>query len=277
MGPSRFIRQKELTVWLSVPSTIACMRSLKMLTPAAFPLLRYSGFCGEPLPIASAEAWQSAAANSVIANVYGPTEATVACLAQICRVPPVVTKERGIVAIGQPFSGMQAAIVSSSNSFLPQGETGELAISGPQVAKGYLNDPTKTAARFPVINGDVWTDWQLGAPQLPAQWRDDTLAHLLLVPNPLHHPHGDFGLHESQVVAEAGERYTYSGIAFLDPQLFAGCKDGPFKLAPLLFAAAHAGEISGELYRGRWSDIGTPERLMQLEQQLRNDSSGSAR
>jgi amino acid adenylation domain-containing protein len=156
MGPSRFIRQKELTIWLSVPSTIACMRSLKMLTPDAFPLLRYSGFCGEPLPIASAEAWQCAAAQTVIANVYGPTEATVACLAQICRVPPVVTKERGIVAIGQPFSGMQAAIVSSFNSFLPHGETGELAISGPQVAKGYLNDPTRTAERFPVINDDVW-------------------------------------------------------------------------------------------------------------------------
>jgi len=131
-------------------------------------------------------------------------------------------------------------------------------------------------APFLVINGDVWTDWQLGAPQLPAQWRDDTLAHLSLVPNPLQHPHGDFGLQDSQVVAEAGERYTYSGIAFIDPRLFAGCKEGAFKLAPLLFAAARAGKISGELYQGPWSDIGTPERLMQLEQQVRSDDSMSA-
>jgi D-alanine--poly(phosphoribitol) ligase subunit 1 len=156
MGPSRFIREQQLTVWLSVPSTVACMRSLKMLTPAAFPCLRYSGFCGEPLPVTSAEAWRSAAPNSVIANVYGPTEATIACLAEPYSDPPVVTKERGIVAIGKPFGGMKAAIVNSSNAFVPAGETGELAVSGQQIAKGYLNDPVRTAARFPTIDGAVW-------------------------------------------------------------------------------------------------------------------------
>jgi D-alanine--poly(phosphoribitol) ligase subunit 1 len=156
MGPSRFIREKKLTVWLSVPSTIACMRSLKMLTPAAFPSLTYSGFCGEPLPVASAEAWYSAASNSVIANVYGPTEATIACLAQMYSHPPAITKERGIVAIGRPFCGMKAAIVNSSNAFAPAGEIGELAVSGAQIAKGYLNDAPRTLARFPTINGDLW-------------------------------------------------------------------------------------------------------------------------
>jgi D-alanine--poly(phosphoribitol) ligase subunit 1 len=156
MGPSHFIREKQLTVWLSVPSTISCMRSLKMLTPAAFPSLRYSGFCGEPLPSASAEAWQQAAPNSVIANVYGPTEATVACLAQMYSDAPVITKERGIVAIGKPFAGMRAAIVDASNNFLPAGETGELALSGQQISSGYLNDATRTAARFPTIDGEAW-------------------------------------------------------------------------------------------------------------------------
>jgi D-alanine--poly(phosphoribitol) ligase subunit 1 len=156
MGPSGFIREKQLTVWLSVPSTISCMRSLKMLTTGAFPSLRYSGFCGEPLPAASAEAWRQAAPNSIIANVYGPTEATIACLAQVCSDPPVTTKERNIVAIGKAFSGMKAAVVDSSNNFLPAGETGELALSGPQIASGYLNEPTRTAARFPTINGEVW-------------------------------------------------------------------------------------------------------------------------
>jgi amino acid adenylation domain-containing protein len=156
MGPSRFIREKQLTVWLSVPSTIACMRSLKMLTPGAFPHLRYSGFCGEPLPVSSAEAWRSAAPNSVIANVYGPTEATIACLAEPYSDPPVVTKERGIVAIGKPLWGTKAAIVNSFNAFVPAGETGELALSGTQIAQGYLNDPSRTAARFPTIDGAVW-------------------------------------------------------------------------------------------------------------------------
>ena len=156
MGPSRFIRESQLTVWLSVPSTLACMRSLRMLTCGAFPSLRYSGFCGEPLPVASAEAWRSAAPNSVIANFYGPTEATVACLAQLYSVPPAITKERGIVAIGKPFWGVRAAIVNSSNRFLGPGEIGELAVSGQQTSQGYLNDAARTSARFPTIDGAIW-------------------------------------------------------------------------------------------------------------------------
>lgn len=121
---------------------------------------------------------------------------------------------------------------------------------------------------FLVINGDVWTDWRLDAPRLPENWRDDTVAHLLLVPNPLHHPQGDFGLQQAQVLTDAPQRYTYSGIGFYRPALFAGCVGGAFKLAPLLFAAARAGKITGELYAGHWSDVGTPERLQQLESQL---------
>ena len=157
MGPSRFIREKRLSVWFSVPSTIACMRTLRMLTPGAFPTLRYSGFCGEPLPLASVEAWHAAAANSVVDNLYGPTEATIACLAQrYDHNEPVVTKERGIIAIGKAFAGTHAAIVDPSNRFLTTGERGELALSGGQVSSGYLNDAKKTAARFPVINGEVW-------------------------------------------------------------------------------------------------------------------------
>ena len=128
MGPSRYIRDTNLTVWLSVPSTLACMRSLKMLTPRAFPTLRYSGFCGEPLPVASAEAWRSAAPNSVIVNFYGPTEATVACLGQLYSPSSPITKERGIVAIGKPFCDVKAAIVNSFNAFVPPGDVGELAL-----------------------------------------------------------------------------------------------------------------------------------------------------
>jgi len=127
-----------------------------MLTCGAFPSLRYSGFCGEPLPVASAEAWRSAAPNSVIANFYGPTEATVACLAQLYSVPPPITKERGIVAIGKPFWGVRAAIVNSSNRFLGPGEIGELAVSGQQTSQGYLNDAARTLARFPTIDGAIW-------------------------------------------------------------------------------------------------------------------------
>ena len=156
VGPSRFIRERQLTSWFSVPSTVAFMRDMKMLTPGAFPSVRYSAFCGEPLPAASVRAWQQACPNSVIDNIYGPTEATVACLGQRCSEPLVVTKERGTIAIGKPFGGTEAAIVDSSLHFLPPGERGELALSGKQIAKGYFKDEQKTAARFPSIAGRVW-------------------------------------------------------------------------------------------------------------------------
>jgi amino acid adenylation domain-containing protein len=156
MGPSRFIREKQLTCYFSVPSMLSAMQTMKMLTPGAFPSIRYSIFCGEPLPASSAAAWQQAAPNSVVENLYGPTEATVVCIGQCCSSPLVVTETRGTIAIGKPFAGTEAAIVDSSLRFLPGGEKGELAVSGGQVAKGYFKDAQKTAARFPTIEGKVW-------------------------------------------------------------------------------------------------------------------------
>ena len=123
-------------------------------------------------------------------------------------------------------------------------------------------------APFLVVNGDVWTDWRIHSPHLPVQWRSDTLAHLILVNNPPHHPKGDFGLLDGRVTDAAAERYTFSGIGFYHPRLFAGCITGAFKLAPLLFAAAQQGRVTGAIYSGQWHDIGTPERLAQLDQQL---------
>jgi MurNAc alpha-1-phosphate uridylyltransferase len=121
---------------------------------------------------------------------------------------------------------------------------------------------------FLVMNGDVWTDWRVTAPLLPRSWRADTLAHLVLVPNPPQHPHGDFGLQGELIVKQAEQRHTFSGIGYYHPDLFVDCQPGAFKLAPLLYAAADAGRVSGELYNGQWFDIGTPQRLLQLDAQL---------
>ena len=123
-------------------------------------------------------------------------------------------------------------------------------------------------APFLVVNGDVWTDWHIHSPKLPIHWQTNTLAHLILVNNPLHHPNGDFGLQDGQVINADAHRYTFSGIGFYHPQLFAGCRAGAFKLAPLLLAAMQQGRVTGEVYSGQWYDIGTPERLKQLDQQL---------
>ena len=119
---------------------------------------------------------------------------------------------------------------------------------------------------FLVINGDVHVtglDWKrLARMSLP----DNDLAHLVLVPNPPHNLKGDFGFVASRVV-DAGPSYTFSGISVLHPALFEGCPKGAFRLAPLLRKAAARGQVTAELFNGRWSDVGTPERLALLEKQ----------
>jgi non-ribosomal peptide synthetase component F len=156
MAPAKFIRDNGITVWLSVPSVIAMMKRVKALKPGSLPSLRYSFFCGEPLPLGAVQSWREAAPHSIVDNLYGPTEATVACLHERVTDSPVVTPERGIISIGDPFAGMQACIVSSDLQILARGQTGELALSGPQLASGYFRAPELSASRFPVISGKRW-------------------------------------------------------------------------------------------------------------------------
>jgi amino acid adenylation domain-containing protein len=156
MAPSRFIREHQITTWLSVPSIIGMMQQTRTLAPGIFPSLRLSCFCGEPLPLAGALAWAEAAPNSIVENIYGPTEATIACLRQPVGATPVVTKKRQIIAIGHAYPGMKASILSESLTPLPAGTPGEIALSGKQLALGYFNQPELTAQRFPSIDGERW-------------------------------------------------------------------------------------------------------------------------
>ncbi|QGA52426.1 MULTISPECIES: N-acetylmuramate alpha-1-phosphate uridylyltransferase MurU [Pseudomonas] len=116
---------------------------------------------------------------------------------------------------------------------------------------------------FVVVNGDVWTDYDFSALRRPIEG----LAHLVLVDNPEHHPDGDFVLADGKVHDRRApaDNLTYSGIAVLHPRLFDGCSAGAFKLAPLLRAAMAEGRVSGEHLKGHWVDVGTHERLAQVE------------
>jgi amino acid adenylation domain-containing protein len=156
MAPAKFIREHELTIWFSVPSTPSFMGRMKMLQPGAFPSSRISIFAGEALSVATAQAWQIAAPNSIVENFYGPTELTVDCIAQRLEDPPYVTRNRGTLAIGTPFPGVRAGIVDAELNFLPRGEEGELVVSTRQAARGYFEDPKLTADRFPALQGERW-------------------------------------------------------------------------------------------------------------------------
>ncbi|WP_313089406.1 N-acetylmuramate alpha-1-phosphate uridylyltransferase MurU [Pseudomonas sp.] len=114
---------------------------------------------------------------------------------------------------------------------------------------------------FAVVNGDIWCDFDFRRLRQPLQG----LAHLVLVDNPAHHPEGDFCLADGRVSDEPGAALTYSGIAVLDPALFDGCRPGAFKLAPLLRQAMANGQVSGEFHGGCWIDVGTHERLAEVE------------
>jgi D-alanine--poly(phosphoribitol) ligase subunit 1 len=152
----KFVNEHQITHWFSVPSVIALLQRNKTLAAASLPTLRHSLFAGEPLPAAAALAWAEAAPNSIVENLYGPTEATIVCIGQAVSEPIVVTPERGIIALGNPFPGMQVAILDPAGHFLPPGEKGEIALSGPQVAVGYLDLPQLTAERFPTLGGRRW-------------------------------------------------------------------------------------------------------------------------
>lgn len=125
---------------------------------------------------------------------------------------------------------------------------------------------------FVLVNADVHTDFPWpGLLARVQQMKPQTRAHLVLVDNPPQHPNGDFSLVDGQVREPPDEsRLTFSGISIIDPRLLDGQADGSFSLVPLLRAAARNGQVSGEHYRGLWSDVGTPQRLAELQTRLQS-------
>lgn len=134
-------------------------------------------------------------------------------------------------------------------------------------------------APFIAVNGDIWSDFNFT--RLPSTL--DGLAHLVMVANPEHHPRGDFILGQDGQLRDDGDaaRLTFSGIGLYRPALLQdwravigdaeGSAETPprFKLAPLLRAAMAKGAISGQRHTGAWTDVGTPQRLQQLDAELR--------
>mgnify|MGYP006276370093 CR=1 FL=1 len=118
---------------------------------------------------------------------------------------------------------------------------------------------------FLVINGDIACDF----PYETLRQRKIPLAHLVLVPNPPHHPTGDFSLSEDGLVqSEGSEKFTFCGVGVYRPELFSDCQEPRFPLAPLLRSAMGKEAVTGEIFGGFWMDIGTVERLEAFNRHL---------
>jgi amino acid adenylation domain-containing protein len=160
MAPAKFIRDNALTMWFSVPSVVGGLTKLRLLAPGSLPSLRCSLFCGEPLPAAYAQAWSDAAPNSILENLYGPTETTIAI--SNYRWDPMKSPEEcvnGIVPIGKVFAPQTAMLVDENRQTVPHGEVGELCLSGSQVTNRYWNNPEKSAEQFVHLPGDGNAIW----------------------------------------------------------------------------------------------------------------------
>ncbi|MGZ4955864.1 MAG: N-acetylmuramate alpha-1-phosphate uridylyltransferase MurU [Methylobacter sp.] len=142
-------------------------------------------------------------------------------------------------------------------SYSPEGEHALETAGGIINALHLLGDEA-----FLVVNGDIATDF----PFAELKNRTVDLAHLVLVDNPVHNAQGDFGLNKSGLVlSNSTEQFTFSGIGLYRPELFSDIPKGPSKLGPLLRQAIASGRVSGQKMDGFWMDIGTPERLLELD------------
>jgi len=143
---------------------------------------------------------------------------------------------------------------------------------GLETAGGIINAlPLLGTDPFILVNGDVWTTMDFEA--LRDFKLTDDLAHLVLVDNPTQHPKGDFTLLDGRAFTfdqdVKGENLTFSGVSVIHPKLFDGLESGKRPLAPLLKQAMQNQKISAEKLQGAWVDVGTPERLMELDLQIR--------
>lgn len=152
-GPAKFIKTQKLTVWFSAPSVIHLLKRFKMLKPDVFPNLRYSFFCGEALSKSLAIAWQEAASNSIVENIYGPAETTIGISRyRLPKNPDKILAHHGIVSIGHIYNPQEFCLINKGDEKVDG--YGELCLSGSQVFKGYWNNPEKTAERFVTFPGD---------------------------------------------------------------------------------------------------------------------------
>ena len=159
MAPHRYINEKRLTVWTSVPSVGIFMDNMKQLTANSLSTLRCSLFCGEGLPCDIATKWKIAAPNSKVVNFYGPTEATVMFMSYSWEVADNTQNSfNGLVSIGKPFNKMKIKLIQKGQEVF-EGDVGEICVHGEQVIQGYFQNDSLTKEKFIKFAGDESEIW----------------------------------------------------------------------------------------------------------------------
>jgi len=156
-SPLGYAASRKVTVWFSVPALAAFLESARQVVPGALPGVRLSLFAGEKLTWKTCELWKTIAPNSVLANLYGPTETTIVVLHFI--IPPGFPEARchqGGIPIGHTWARQRMEIRRANGTLCEDGELGGLWLAGDQVAPGYLGEDKMTAERFIERDGVTW-------------------------------------------------------------------------------------------------------------------------
>lgn len=171
LAPERFTVRQGITFWTSTPSLAGAVRTRGEVRPGDLAGLRYTMFCGEPLPVETARHWSLLAPHATIDNLYGPTELAVACTGH--RWDPAGAGATGpgeAVPIGQPFPGVRHLLLDDDGKV--SGTAGEFCVTGEQRFDGYL-DAANNRGRFIDVDGERW--YRTGD---RVRWDGDALVHL---------------------------------------------------------------------------------------------------
>lgn len=145
----KILEKYDITFALMVPSIITALKPY--FEDILLDKLKYSLFCGEALKLDIINEWQKCVPNALIQNIYGPTEGTVVCFNYNC-IPNKIKSSNGIISIGKSMKGTYAVIIDENNSIIEDISKGELCISGPQITKGYFNNPEMNNKSFINLN-----------------------------------------------------------------------------------------------------------------------------
>lgn len=163
INPNKFIISNEITHILMVPSSLVIMKKLRLLKNSIFPSIKYLAFCGEALPFNNAVLMAEAAPNAKLENIYGPTEATIACTYfEFNKNTKELPEYAGSMPIGKAYNGMEVFLIDENKNIISN-DIGQIVLSGRQLAKGYINNEIQTKEKFVKINNkDCYLTGDLG-------------------------------------------------------------------------------------------------------------------